>query len=141
MNTDKIEQLAIHLGEIHRDQPDSFDMEGFVHPCGTPACIAGHCVHYFEPETFKKLVETGEDDLMDLEAARILELTPAESDDLFMPVAHTKGVSLSGCIKVYTCDAAYAAHVLRHAAKHNEVNWSPTVDEENVKDLAKTLTK
>ncbi len=119
MDKQKLNELADHIDELHRESPEKFNMKEYE-ICNSPACIAGHTVHYFEPEKFLKNVAGDEDveNLHDL-AAEILDLASDTAFPLFIP-RHPKA---------YDATAAQGAKVLRLLAKTEKVKWEEVVKE------------
>ena len=100
MNIELAEKVLEHIKE-HReafnincfiDIDDYDDYEIFGYPCGTKACIAGWTILLsqnntpFTEENFKALVNR-EWELIRSEASMLLDITPDEGENLFVPEA------------------------------------------------------
>ncbi len=120
LNKIRMKILAAVLNGAGLPQKFKFDMEEFYHKptqfeplelntCGTSGCIAGLTVHLF-----------GDRSSMDIEmdAKRLLGLTPHESDHLFF------GVLPSGKeIKMEAIRKKHAAAICAHAAQTGKIDW------------------
>lgn len=54
MNKSRILALANHIESLPEGD---FSMVDWIHPCGTPQCVAGHAVALFRPARFKKMAK------------------------------------------------------------------------------------
>lgn len=123
MNKERLEALASHIEKLapHHCDADAgegcFTMSTYFYSCGSPACIAGHCVALFEPELFTKtVIENPVDNSIVLHQAKnLLGLSFGTAQRLFRMV---------GTQRTYLeITPTGAAKVLRHLARTGNVNW------------------
>lgn len=121
MNIERINALADLIEQqpqsLHDDQP-GFNMNRFVHHCGTPSCIAGWAAWEAlqRPANIQETWREGERyrDVED-EAREYLGIDAETAGRLFWG---TDGIKLEPITK------EQAARVLRHLAQTGEVDWS-----------------
>lgn len=115
MNRERILELA----DLIEKQPHvgtcdaaGFNMNRFVHPCGTPCCIAGWAT--WESLGRPQKIEADDDCLIDEQATQWLGLQDMEAYDLFW---------MPGNLMLENITPSQAARTLRHLAETGEVVW------------------
>lgn len=106
---------GVNVGEILRvadlvERSKTFDMTEVHHTCGTPACIAGHVLGSKRSNTY--------------EAAIILGIDDARSDELFYLCSHTN--AFTNRLRLEAVTPAWAAACLRNLAATGAVDWKST---------------
>lgn len=132
MNVENILQLADHLETLApSDGRVGYDQTRYVHPCGTPACIAGHaCALAFGVGPYDvdgRLIEDvlGTEEESEV-AARWLGIDEGTAKRLFAP----RPFRIWGCAGEPAKDPEpwQAARVLRTLVRTRDVRWD-TVQE------------
>lgn len=128
MNKDNILRLAdIIEAQPHTsvDEAQGFNMEGYIHHCGTPSCIAGFAA-------FESLKETTNDEEKIIKTLRLLERYNV--NELWNLAI--KWLGFSEEVEIYElfhprCSYQWhnitpqeAAKVLRHFAETGEIDWT-----------------
>lgn len=105
------------------ERSETFLMSTWVHPCGTPACIAGHLVG----EQVRKVIQplSAQDDeagiayMLDV-GAPLLGIEREQARVLFMPWVQNRS------IESWHIKGDWAAACLRKLAETGEVDWLGT---------------
>ena len=84
MAREKGRALAGEVAQAIEESAEQYDQELYIHPCGSPACVAGFTAWVMRggPENLDWSYADG---TCERDATRGLQLTPQEARDMFMP--------------------------------------------------------